>query len=127
MMKEVEGQSKFWQLANRLGYQMAGIVGQSIGDNWAAGSGLLSKLTLGIGPLNLTLGKGQKLLQWQNNLGNIITNMVGITNLAFGGKVRFDWANLSPIYYGGIKDRIFGTKTGYGAHAIFGCDKKMIH
>ena len=50
--------------------------------------------------------------------------MVGITNLAFGGKVRFDWANLSPIYYGGIKDRIFGTKTGYGAHAIFGCDKK---
>lgn len=33
--------------------------------------------------------------------------------------------NLSPIYYGGIKDKFFGTDTGYGAYAIFGCKNPL--
>jgi hypothetical protein len=37
----------------------------------------LSKVTVGVGPVNLTLGKGQKLLQWQNNIGNIAFNAIG--------------------------------------------------
>lgn len=120
MVKGFGTTSNLGKLAGKIGYQLIGTTSQSIGDNWAAGKNLLSKVTLGIGPINLTLGKGQKLLQWQSNLGNIITNMAGITNLAFGGKIRFNWDNLSPVYYGGMRDRIFQEGSGYGVYSIFG-------
>ena len=123
MMKEVEGQSKFWQLANRLGYQMAGTVGQSVGNNWAAGKGLFSKVTLGVGPLNLTLGKGQRLLQWENNLGNIAINAFGLVNTIAGGKVRFNTDNLTFEYRGGLMD-IFqpypAYSAGFSPHTVTG-------
>ena len=123
MMKEVAGQSKFWQLANRLGYQMAGTVGQSVGNNWAAGKGLFSKVTLGIGPLNLTLGKGQRLLQWENNLGNIAINAFGLVNTIAGGKVRFNTDNLTLEYRGGLMD-VFQPylwySAGFSPHTVTG-------
>lgn len=123
MMKEVAGQSKFWQLANRLGYQMAGTVGQSVGNNWAAGKGLFSKVTLGIGPLNLTLGKGQRLLQWENNLGNIAINAFGLVNTIAGGKVRFNTDNLTLEYRGGLMN-VFQPylwySAGFSPHTVTG-------
>jgi len=102
---------------------MIGTAGSSIGNNWSRGDDPFSKVTLGVGPVNLTLGKGQKLLQWQNNLGNIATNAVGLGNLAFGGKASFDVKNLSLNYTGGIIDRVFdpiGMTTGFGAHSVMG-------
>ena len=128
MMKEVAGQSKFWQLANRLGYQMAGTVGQSVGNNWAAGKGLFSKVTLGIGPLNLTLGKGQRLLQWENNLGNIAINAFGLVNTIAGGKVRFNTDNLTFEYRGGLMDIFqpthndisWNNSAGFSPHTVTG-------
>ena len=83
---------------------MIGTVSQSVGFNWAAGKGLFSKVTLGVGPLNLTLGKGQRLLQWENNLGNIAFNSFGLINTAFGGRISFDTKNLTLKYTGGLMD-----------------------
>lgn len=101
---------------------MIGTAGSSIGKNWAQGNDPFSKVSLGIGPVNLTLGKGQKLLQWQNNLANIATNAIGLINTAFGGDVSFDWKNLSLNYRGGAVDFFVGKNeySGYGAHAIIG-------
>ncbi|MCE8192302.1 hypothetical protein JFY64_09350 [Porphyromonas gingivalis] len=84
MVKGFEATSDIGKLAGKLGYQMIGTAGNSIGNNWARGENPFSKVTLGVGPVNLTLGKGQKLLQWKNNLGNIATNAFGLGNLAFG-------------------------------------------
>jgi len=115
--------NRFASLGGKLGYQMIGTVGASVGNNWARGEKLFSKVTLGVGPVNLTLGKGQKLLQWQNNIGNIATNAFGLVNLAFGGKVDPDWKNLSFYYTGGIIDKLYDPLNGYsgfGAHAIIG-------
>lgn len=88
-------------LARRLGYQMIGTAGQSIGNNWAIGQNPFSKVTLGVGPVNLTLGKNQKLLQWGNNLGNIAFNGLGLTNLAIGGKISFKGEHLAFNYWDG--------------------------
>ena len=102
---------------------MIGTAGSSIGNNWARGEDPFSKVTLGVGPVNLTLGKGQKLLQWQNNLGNIAMNAFGLSNLALGGKVSFDWKNLSLNYTGGIIDKFYPPgiwDSGFGAHAVIG-------
>lgn len=100
----------------RLGYQMIGSAGRSIGKNWAAGRDLYSKITLGVGPVNLTLGKDQDLIQADNNIGNIATNSFGLVNLAFGGSMDFNWKHLTPIYGGGLIDKFFGGT--WGAHAI---------
>ncbi|NJK93544.1 MAG: hypothetical protein HC905_00205 [Bacteroidales bacterium] len=107
----------FW---GKLGTQMIGTSGTSIGNNWAAGADPFSRVTLGVGPVNLTLGKGQKLFQWQNNLGNIITNGIGLTNLAFGGKMSFNKDNLAFVYTGGFMENYGGA---WGPYAIQGPDK----
>jgi len=71
---------------------------------------------VGAGPVNLTFGKGQRLLQWQNNIGNIATNAFGFGNLAFGGSAEFNWEHLTPMYGGGLIDKYFGGT--WGAHSI---------
>ena len=104
MVKGFGATSRLGKLAGKLGYQMIGTVSQSVGFNWAVGKGLFSKVTLGVGPLNLTLGKGQRLLQWENNLGNIAFNSFGLINTAFGGRISFDAENLTLKYTGGLMD-----------------------
>jgi hypothetical protein len=120
MVKGFGATSNIGKLAGKLGYQMIGTAGSSIGNNWARGEDPFSKVTLGVGPVNLTLGKGQKLLQWQNNLGNIATNALGLGNLAFGGKVRFDWKNLATVYTGGLMEKMDGAWVPY---SVMGPDK----
>jgi RHS repeat-associated protein len=123
MVKGFGATSDIGKLAGKLGYQMIGTAGSSIGNNWARGENPFSKVTVGVGPVNLTLGKGQKLLQWQNNIGNIATNAFGLSNLAFGGKVNFDWKNLSLNYTGGIIDKFYDPQnwySGFGAHSVIG-------
>jgi hypothetical protein len=107
MVKSWGAKGAGWQLAGKLGYQMIGTAGSSIGNNWATGEKPFSKVTLGVGPVNLTLGKGQKLLQWQNNIGNIAMHSFGLVNTAFGGNMSFDWKNLSLNYKGGLIDKLF--------------------
>lgn len=108
--------SKSMQFAGRQLYQGIGTAGRSIGNNWAMGRDPFSRVTVGAGPVNLTFGKGQRLLQWQNNIGNIATNAFGLGNLAFGGSAEFNWEHLTPMYGGGLIDKYFvGT---WGAHSI---------
>jgi len=110
------------KLAHKLTYQMIGTAGSSIGNNWASNKKPFSKVTLGVGPINLTLGKNQNLLQLKNNLGNLAFNTVGLANLAAGGKVQFDWDNLAPAYSEGFIANVYGTilpAAGTGAHVVF--------
>ena len=58
MVKGFGSASRLGKLAGKLGYQMIGTVSQSVGNNWALNKGLFSRVTLGLGPINLTLGKG---------------------------------------------------------------------
>jgi RHS repeat-associated protein len=102
------------RLGGKLGYQLVSGTLQSMGNNWIANKGIFSQLSLGIGPVNFTVGKGQRLLSWQNNLGNIVTNFLGLGNLAFGGGISFDINNLSINYYGGLMSDGYG----YGGHSI---------
>jgi RHS repeat-associated protein len=119
MVKSWGAENAFAKLGGKLGYQMIGTAGSSIGNNWARGENPFSKVILGVGPVNLTLGKGQKLLQWQNNLGNIATNALGLGNLAFGGKMSFDWKNLAPVYTGGLMEKMGGA---WGPYSVMGPD-----
>lgn len=40
--------------------------------------------------------------------------------MAFGGKVKFNLNNLTPVYYGGLRDKWFGNKTAFGLFSIYG-------
>ena len=111
------------KVAGKLGYQMIGTTLGSVGSNWTVGEPLFSKITLGVGPINLTIGKKQKLLQWQNNIGNIGMHTFGLINTAFGGSVSFDKMNLSINYKGGIIDRFYNPNqwtSGFSPHVITG-------
>jgi RHS repeat-associated protein len=123
MTKCFKTTSNIAKLAKKLGYQMIGTVGQSVGDNWAKGRGLFSKITLGVGPVNLTIGKGQRLLQWENNLGNIAINAFGLVNTVAGGKVHFNTDNLTFEYTGGLMD-VFQPypeySAGFSPHTVTG-------
>lgn len=119
------GKTSNWiaQLPGKLGYQAVGTLGNSFGYNWASGKGLLDKLTLGVGPVNFTLGKGQKLLQLGNNWGNIVTNGIGFLNMTeisehFGGRMHFDKKNLAFYYSGGIFDKM-DKEQAWGPYAMF--------
>lgn len=66
----VEGfgtKSKFLQFGSHLAYQSSATTLTSIGNNWAAGNELFSNLTVGVGPVNLTV-RGDGVLRWQNNI-----------------------------------------------------------
>lgn len=123
MVKAFGSTNSFAQLGGKLGYQMIGTAVNSIGQNWSAGKKPFSEVSVGVGPVNLTLGKGQKLLQAKNNLGNIATNSFGTFNLIAGGRVSFDWQNLSINYSGGIIDKFYDPAhwySGFGAHSVIG-------
>ena len=126
MVKGFNTTSNMGKLAGKLGYQMISTAGSSIGNNWVRNKGPFSNVTIGVGPVNLSIGKKQRLLQWQNNLGNIVMNTFGLSNLAFGGKMNFDWNNLSLNYTGGVVDHFFDPKiwySGFGAHSVIGNSK----
>ena len=129
MTKCFKTTSNIAKLAKKLGYQMIGTVGQSVGDNWAKGRGLFSKITLGVGPVNLTIGKGQRLLQWENNLGNIAINAFGLVNTVAGGKVHFNTDNLTFEYTGGLMD-VFQPSdiyaAGFSPHTVTGNNRLSI-
>ena len=118
MAKGFGATTKASKLFGKLGYQAIGTVGSSIGNNWARNNHLLSNLTLGVGPVNFTIGK--QVLRWKNNIGNIIFNSLGIAKLAFGGKAIFDTDNLTFVYKGGLRDKFFGKDRGWGSYAVFG-------
>ena len=120
MVKAYCSTNSFAQLGGKLGYQMIGTAGSSIGWNWSAGKKPFSKVSVGVGPVNLTLGKGQKLLQIKNNLGNIATNILGLSNLLAGGKARMDWKNLAPVYTGRFMESMPGT---WGPYSVMGPDE----
>jgi hypothetical protein len=44
---------------------------------------------------------------------------LGLGNLAFGGKVKFDWANLAPVYTGGLMEYMGGA---WGPYSVMGPD-----
>lgn len=94
MVKGFNTTSKIGKFAGELGCQMMGTSVSSIGNNWERDKKTFSSVTMGIGPINLSVGKGQKLLQWQNNFENIVMNTLGLGNLVFGGKMNFGWKNL---------------------------------
>ena len=56
----------------------------------------------------------------ENNIGNILFNSLGIANLAFGGKAIFDTDNLTFVYKGGLRDKIFSKERAWGSFAVFG-------
>jgi len=116
-----------------LGLAKAGFIGRqlfqsigsglrSVGNNWAEGKKPFSKVTVGVGPINLTLGKGQFPIQLQNNIGNIVTNTLGLTNLLTGGSINFNWEHLTFNYSGGALGKaynFFGTQAT-GIFSILG-------
>jgi hypothetical protein len=104
--------SNVLNFAGRQLYQAIGSAGQSIGNNWAMGEDLLSRVSVGVGPVNLTFGKGQSLFQINGNIGNIATNAFGLANLAFGGSMSFNWKHLTPNYSGGFIDKFFAAAWG---------------
>ena len=98
-------------IGGKLGYQMIGTTGRSIGKNWATGASSWEELTqrvvIGTGPVNLNYTRGKGIgVDWRDNIGNIITNSIGIANLATGGGVRPDWNNLTLRYHGGMMGKI---------------------
>jgi RHS repeat-associated protein len=116
-------QDKTAQFIGRQLYQGIGTAGRSIGNNWAAGRDPFSRVTVGAGPVNLTFGKGQQLLQWQNNIGNIAMNSFGLLNTAFGGKVQWDWNHLTPVYKGGLIDKFADPRSmesGFSPYVVTG-------
>lgn len=113
-------------LGARLAFQGLSTSLRSLGRNWTQGKDLFSKITVGLGPVNLTFGENQHLFQFWENVGNIITNGIGLANLMTGGKAYFDKENLTFGYYGGFlgtasiyKGEIVGTSFT-GGYAVLG-------
>lgn len=102
------------KLAGKLGYQMIGTTLESMGNNWSRGCNIFSKVVLGVGPVNLTIGKNQPLLSFMDNIENIFTNVGGLVYvLSTKGNIRWNMDNLTMMYHA-------KGKNGYGAFAIFG-------
>ena len=97
----------------RLGYQGLSTSIGSIGQNWVYGRDLLSRVTWGVGPVNFTLGRGQRLLQFGTNFGNLLTHSIGFYNvIEAGGKVRFNWEHLAFEFHGGFLEDAYNGATG---------------
>ncbi|MCD8261988.1 MAG: hypothetical protein LUD15_11300 [Bacteroides sp.] len=56
MVKGFGSTNSLAKFGRKLGYQMIGTTSGSITQNWAANRNIFSKVTLGIGPINFTLG-----------------------------------------------------------------------
>lgn len=114
-MNKLDKANDIVKTLGKLGYQMTGTLGSSMGNNWASNQGVFSRLTLGVGPINLTLGKGQHLLQLSNNIGNIVGNLAGLINVGFDyRKIAWNAENLSFTYEGGLADCIYKDTKGHG-------------
>jgi hypothetical protein len=113
--------SKVGKVLGSMLYEMVGTTGRSIGYNWTNNVKRENfKITLGVGPINLTLGRKQKLFQVSNNIFNLLINGIGLTNTLFGGSIDFDIPSLSMVYYGGFIQKIderFGGE-GFGCFAM---------
>lgn len=94
-------------MAGKLGYQAIGTVMESMANNWSKDNGIFSRVVLGVGPVNLTFGKGQKLIQFWENIENIIGNAASLGNAAFGAKLGWDWENLTLTSAGGLGNSFF--------------------
>jgi len=104
-------------------YQNVGLGLQSVGSNFASGRSAFERYNIGIGPLQLTLGKGVKFHQSLLNANNVF-HAFNLTNVLFNRdmNVSFDRRNLSFEYHGG-RERGFvdwlTTRTGEsGAYGI---------
>ena len=118
-------------LSHKLLYQVLGTGLYSIGNNWTRDMNPLSHVNVGIGPINLTLGKNQHLFRLRHNLFNILTNGAGLVNTLLGGSITFDRENLSFKYQGGAIDYFFPPTvikkgileihtSGFGAYSMIG-------
>jgi len=78
--KALKDANKFWQVSARLGIQMASTSLNSIGNNWAAGKDPLGSFAVGIGPVNVRVGKDHcgPSLNLSDNISNAIFNGIGI-------------------------------------------------
>ena len=119
MAKGFGTSSRLLKIASKVGYQMVGTAISSIGSNWADNQKLLSKVTLGVGPVNFSLRKHQRFIQIKENLGNIVFNALGVANMFAGGSATFNVDNLTFVYKGGLRDTLFKPDTGFGSYAIF--------
>ena len=95
------------KMAGKLGYQAIGTVMESMAGNWTKNKGLFSRVVLGIGPINLTLGKGEDLIQFRDNIENIVGNTASLINAAKGAKLGWDWENLTLTSAGGWGDKAY--------------------
>ena len=111
------------QIVGKLGYQSIGTSMQSMFHNWAKKDGVFSKIILGVGPINLTLGNGKKLLQIDDNIENLIGVVLCSGNTIFGGRIGWDWDNLTLTSKGGLADFLFPPReysSGFTLNAILG-------
>ena len=112
-----------WALPRKLAYQMTGTVLNSIGNNWTNNVNVLENLTLGLGPINLTINSKTP-ISLSNNAFNVLFNSLGMINVACGGHVMFDKNELTFFYSGGLIDKMFppvnGRITGFSPHIISG-------
>ena len=109
------------KMAGKLGYQAIGTVMESMACNWSCNKGIFSKIVLGVGPINLTLGKGEHLIQFWDNFENIFGNGASLVNAAFGAKLRWDWENLTLASAGGLGDIL------YSPEPYLNDQGKMVH
>lgn len=88
---------------------------RSVGNNIARGGGAFSSVMVGLGPINFRFGKGQKLLNFWDNLEGITTNSLGIANTISGGSIEFDEKSLSFNYKDGFMKKFINNVLGADA------------
>ena len=123
MINGWESTKRIAQIVGKLGYQSIGTSMQSMFHNWAKKDGVFSKIILGVGPINLTLGNGKKLLQIDDNIENLIGVVLCSGNTIFGGRIGWDWDNLTLTSKGGLADFLFPPReysSGFTLNAILG-------
>ena len=109
------------KMLGKLGYQALGTTMESISHNWTKNKGIFSSIVLGVGPINIRFGKGEKLINFYDNIENIISNTACLVNAAFGAELNWDWENLTIYSAGGIGDWFYPkTPSGLTINAILG-------
>lgn len=118
-------------MAGRLSTQIISTATRSIGNNWGWGNqNILSSVKVGIGPVTLRFGEGQKLLNFWDNWSGITFNTLGMLNLLTGGGIEFDENSLAFNYKGGwlneARKFIFTEAAAQGPDPIFDADYSNI-
>ena len=108
----------------------------SMGNNWAHNRPVFSNIGLGIGPLTFRLGKGQRLLDFNDYVFDIGLNVLGGINTLAGGTVEsFDFESLTANYTGGFMGgfiSLTGNRGGWSVgdavfHRFFNSNIELIH